>query len=313
MLTALSALAGLGLACSSPASELPVEPAAQPPGASAPAPQGPPMPFEPPVAVTAVRASGLEESSGLAPSSRHPGTWWTINDSGNPSELFRFDLAGALLGRHPVPGVDNRDWEDLAAGPCPDRPEPCLYIAEIGDNKRQYDHVAVYAAREPEAGEAAVVVSSWRARYPQGARNAESLLRDPITGLLYLITKHKSGRSEVYRFPAEPGDELGTLTLVAELQLEGSGWSALSATGGDFSPDGARVILRTYQVAWEWDVHADAREAHWAEPPRRAWLAAEEQGESVAYLPGGGLLTTSEGSPMKVNAVPRTGQDPPLP
>jgi hypothetical protein len=300
----LSGLLLAGLACDSPAAEPQAVVASPAPQAEA---QGPPMPFEPPRAVTTVQARGLEESSGLAPSALQPGTWWTLNDSGNPSELFHFDLEGRLLGRHPAPGLDNRDWEDLAAGPCPGSDRPCLYIADIGDNKRQYDQVAVHAVREPTGDEPAQHVATWRARYPSGARNAESLLRDPLTGLLYLVTKDKSGRSEVYRFPAEPSEALGTLAPVARITLEGSGWSALSATGADWSPDGQRVILRTYQVAWEWDVHPDDREAHWSEPPRRAWLAAEDQGEAVAYTPDGSLLTTSEGSPMPVNLVPRAG------
>ena len=292
----------VGLACQSPAVEPPVAAAEPEPD---PVLQGPPLPFDPPQPVVTVHAPRLTESSGLAASIRHPGTWWTHNDSGNPAELFRFDLEGRLLGRHPVPGLDNRDWEDLASGACPDSDEPCLYIAEIGDNKHRYEWIAVYAVREPSGDEPAGIVATWRARYPAGARNAETLLRDPATGRLYIVTKDETGRSEVYRLPAQPCEAPGLLEPVATVQLEGEGESMLKATGGDWSADGARVIVRTYQVAWEWDVHSDDREAHWAEPPRRAWLAIEEQGEAVAYTPDGGLLTTSEGLPMPVNRVTR--------
>jgi hypothetical protein len=295
-------LVWVGLACQSPAADPPT--VAAPPEPD-PELQGPPLPFDPPEPVARLHAPRLTESSGLAPSIRQPGTWWTMNDSGNPAELFHFDLEGRLLGRHEVPGIENRDWEDLAAGACPSSGRPCLYVAEIGDNKHRYEWVAVYAVREPEADEPAGIVATWRARYPNGARNAETLLRDPFTGLLYLVTKEEHGLSEVYRFPAQPSEAPGLLELVATVQFEGEGESMLKATGGDWSADGARVVVRTYQVAWEWDVQASDREAHWAEPPRRAWLAVEDQGEAVAYTPDGGLLTTSEGLPMPVNRVPR--------
>ncbi len=269
--------------------------------------QGPPLPFGPPQALPPVSAPFLNESSGLAPSQRHPGSFWTHNDSGNPAELFRVDLEGHLLGRHPVPGLDNRDWEDLAAGPCPGLDEPCLFIAEIGDNKKRYEWVAVYAVREPAGDEPAGIVATWRARYPDGARNAEALLRDPRTGRLWLVTKEGSGQSEVYRFPEQPSEAPGLLERVASLTIQGDSEAMRKVTGGDFSPDGRRLLLRGYVVAWEWDVHQPDRHAHWSEEPRVIWLAPEEQGEAITYDSSGGVITSSEGVPMTMQRVPRAG------
>ena len=308
MLLPLALVIALGCGAESPASEPDRAPAEAVPEVEV---QGPPLPFEPPQALTRVLAPRLSESSGLAPSGLQPSTYWTHNDSGNPAELFHFDLEGRLLGRHAVPGVDNRDWEDLAAGSCPDGQGPCIYIAEIGDNKKQYEWVAVYAVREPSGDEPAGIVATWRARYPDGARNAEALLRDPVTGLLYLVTKEGSGPCEIYRFPTVPSEAPGVLTLVTRLQLDGLTASMLKVTGGDWSADGSRVVLRTYMVAWEWDVHGDDREAFWSEPPRRAWLAVEDQGEAVTYTPEYHLITSSEGVPMVVNLVPRPSATPP--
>ena len=305
MRPAFLALTVLPLACGGPAAE---------PGESQGATAevvGPPMPFEPPKAVAQVEAPGLTESSGIAASRRQPGSWWTLNDSGNAAALYRFDLEGRFLGVHPIPGIDNRDWEDLTSGPCPGTDDPCLYVAEIGDNKEHFEWVAVYAVREPDAAASAVepapVVATWRARYPDDVHNAETLLLQPDTGRLYLVTKKHSGRCEVYRFPAEPSDTTGTLTRVGVFQLGGLSLSQRKATGGDFSPDGRRVVIRTYQAAWEWDVDPENPEAHWSQEPRRAWLAVEKQGEAIAYTPEGHLLTTSEGYPMPVNIVRRTG------
>ena len=301
-------LALLALACSA-APPPPPEPEVQaPPGFE---PAGPPMPFAPPEVLPAVSAPGLAESSGVAPSLRAPGTFWTLNDSGNPPELFRFDLDGRALGRCAIRGVENRDWEDLASGPCPGGAGPCLYIAEIGDNQRRYPWAAVYAVPEPEGDEPVAPVATWRARYPAAPRNAETLLRDPGSGRLYLVTKEKSGQSEVWRFPEAPGEKPGLLEKIADIALPGDADEFRQATGGAWSADGRRVVVRTYVIAWEGDVDPAHPEAFWADPPRRAWLAPEAQGEGIAYLPDGALLTTSEGAPMAVDLVRRGERRPP--
>jgi hypothetical protein len=99
----------------------------------------------------------IDESSGMVRPRRHPGVFWTHNDSGGTPELFAVDRAGRLLGRVRLPGVRNRDWEDLAYGPCGDpgtdldRPLPerhrCLWIGEFGDNRQVYD--TAYLIRVP--------------------------------------------------------------------------------------------------------------------------------------------------------------------
>lgn len=241
----------------------------------------------------------LSESSGLATSSARPGVWFTHNDSGGDPELFAFTLDGGLLEVHPVQGARARDWEDIAAGSCPDGESPCLYIADIGDNARKRDSVQVYAVTVPGPGETAPVVASWDLEYPDEARNAETLLIDPRGGGRYLVTKARSGKSRVYRLPDDPGR--GTLTRVASLRFRGGSSSERLTTGGDWHPGGGRVVVRTYTEAWEWQVAASDREAHWKRDPRRIELPLEKQGEAIAYDGEGRLLSTSEGQPMRVS------------
>jgi len=255
--------------------------------------------------VPPIALGGLTEASGLAPSLRQPGTYWTLNDSGNAAELFHFDLEGHGLGRYPVGGVENRDWEDLASGPCPGSGEPCLFIGEIGDNKRKQPWIAVYAVGEPADLDPTGVLATWRAHYPDGPHNAEALLRDPASGRLYVVTKENDGRSGVFRFPRDPSDEVVTLERVATLQLEGPEEAFRQATSGAWSADGRRVVLRSYVLGWEWDVDPARPEAFWGDPPRVAWLAGEERGEGICYLPDGALLTNSEGAPMRLRRAAR--------
>lgn len=246
-----------------------------------------------------VRHKDLSESSGLASSPARRGVWFTHNDSGGDPELFAFTLDGHTVERHEVKGAQAVDWEDMAAGPCPGGAGgDCLYVGDIGDNRRRRDSVQVYAVSVPGAGKSSKVVASWDLVYPDGEENAETLLVDPRSGAVYIITKVDNGRSVVYRLPREPGR--GTLHPVAQLNFSGDSPSDRRSTGGDWHPDGSRIVVRTYSAAWEWRVDYADPEAHWQRAPRRIALPPEKQGEAIAYDPRGGLLTTSEGKPMPV-------------
>ena len=52
----------------------------------------------------------------------------TINDSGNPSNLYYFNQDGELLFKRMFNELKNNDWEDLTAD------EEFIYIADIGNN-----------------------------------------------------------------------------------------------------------------------------------------------------------------------------------
>ena len=93
----------------------------------------------------------IPETSGLAVSRQHPGLLWTHNDSGSAAVLFALDTAGTLRGRVRIP-IRTRDWEDVSAARCPSG--DCLYIADIGDNRRTRRQVQIYRVPEPAPGDA---------------------------------------------------------------------------------------------------------------------------------------------------------------
>jgi len=74
------------------------------------------------------------ETSGVAPSRRVGGVIWTHNDAGDGPLIYASDTTGTALGTFRVSGARNRDWEDIAFGPCGYR-YTCLYLADTGDNR----------------------------------------------------------------------------------------------------------------------------------------------------------------------------------
>lgn len=245
------------------------------------------------------------ESSGLAASRAWPGVWYTHDDSGGDAQLYAFNLAGDDLGTWPVGDGLFVDWEDMAAGPCPDGSGSCLYIGDIGDNARLRRSVHVLVVPEPSVEPTAASATTllpldiWYASWPDGAEDSETLLVHPITGDVTLISKNSDGESLVGRLvPGGTSAAPTPLEIVGTLALEGDDDGARRATGGDWDLEGDRVVVRTYAWIWEWQADRCDPDAHWAEEPRRLPHPTDPHGEAAAFSLAGDLVTSSEGVPM---------------
>lgn len=197
------------------------------------------------------------------------------------------------------------DWEDIAPGPCPQDGEPCLYIGDIGDNDLVRPSISVHVVREPEEGKDARQIETWQAVYPDGPRDAETLLVHPCTGDVYLVTKEEEATGSVYRFPRE---RQGTVTLekVADLVLDGK----RPFTGGQWDSEGDRLVLRSRDRIWQWQTDPADPDAHWDSPPSKVAEIDEEQGEAIAFTLDGALVTSSEGSPLMLHVLPCRALEP---
>src|SRR5829696_6049840 len=162
--------------------------------------------YQKPKNIGRLQNKDITESSGIAASYCQKGVYWTHNDSGDGPFIFAFDASGKDLGAWRVAGARNTDWEDIAAGK--DASGKCfLYLAEIGNNKLERTEAGVYRVPEPTAvpgasgaGHAETQPSSLlRFRYPDKPHNAESLLVNPQTGELYVLTKRIDGPASIFR------------------------------------------------------------------------------------------------------------------
>lgn len=258
---------------------------------------------EPTPGIPCTDCASIQESSGIALSWAQPNVWFTHNDAGGSANLYAFTEDGQWVGSHPVTGAGFRDWEDLGAGPCPVDvdAERCIYIADTGDNSRTRDEVNVYVVADPVFDEPAPVVASWRLRYPGEPRDCEAIVVHPCTGRIYLITKEPDIDPAVYRAPeqATGPDFAADLELVAILHRS---WFADNGlvTGADWSEGGDSLILRTYRGAWFWRTDPENPDSHWGTAPESVPIDTEGQGESIAFHPDGGVVTTTEGVPMSI-------------
>ncbi len=194
----------------------------------------------------------LTEVSGIAASRSQPGVLWVHNDSGGAAAVYAVNTAGDLLGTYTLSGTVNRDWEDIAIGPGPDPDRDYLYVGEIGDNNAVYTSCAVYRVPEPDvptSGAPASVtltgVVTLAYRYADGPRDAETLMLDPVTRDLYVVTKRETNVG-VYGF-SYPQSASSTTVISAVATLP-----VTRIVGGDIAPSGDRIIMKTYLQSFWW-------------------------------------------------------------
>lgn len=259
------------------------------------------------------------ESSGVAPSTT-PGVVFTHNDSGDGPYFFAVSTAtGRTLARYDVTDAVAFDWEDMARGPGSGG-GTSLWFGDIGDNFLLRSELVVYEVAEPavdvtrEGLELAVpLVKAWHVAYPDGPHDAESLLA--VSGdRLAIVTKEKTGISFVYEAALDPAAELITMRHTATIPLVAFSnkvnvnvTGGLQATGAAMSPNGDRVVVRTYIDAFEWPVVDGDLATAFASTPERTRLVTTSQGEGITYAAdGASLLTTTEGSRSPVHRYRRT-------
>ncbi|MEE1755719.1 WD40 repeat domain-containing protein [Streptomyces sp. SP18CS02] len=230
----------------------------------------------------------ITESSGLAASRAHPGVYWTHNDQDEPRVFAVDSKTGRTVATVTLRGVGKpRDMEAISVGADGD-----VYVGDIGDNlDGSWDHVWIYRFREPDKlRDQTVDATQYTVRYADGPRNAEALMVHPRTGRVYIASKNEEGGG-LYEGPARLSTGgANVFRRIAEVP-----W----VTDGAFSPDGTRLVLRSYfsarAYAWK-DGRPGADE--------RVSVPLQGQSESVTYtLDGSAMLFGSEGRQSGVVSV----------
>jgi hypothetical protein len=263
--------------------------------------------FESGVPIGHALESYIHEASGMAASRKHRGMFWVHNDSGDQPRVFLIDSLGKTQMIVYLPGARNRDWEDMAAGPGPDASKTFIYIADIGDNLGIYQVKTIYRFPEPELLHASVSIHNFdsiRFVYPDGARDAETLLIDPSTRDLFILSKREK-KLHLYRLPfPQSTTEIQTADLVASdltfnLLGEPKGYDKRyynQITGGDISADGTEILIRYYSSIYYWKRRPDEKMGNvLRRKPLLLTYQPEPRGEAIAFsVSGDGYYTLSE-------------------
>ena len=256
--------------------------------------------FEPAANHGKLKNNEINEASGLVASHNNPNAYWTHNDSGDSNRIFLISQSGDHLSTVILEGATARDWEDISIGPGPKENTSYIYLGDIGDNRAQYKEKVIYRFIEPKANHTTTATSieiakenidTIRFEFPDGKRDAETLMLDPITKDIFVISKREK-QVGVYlaRYP-QSTKKLNTLTKIATLDIH-------KIVAGDISASGNEVLLKDYQNIYYWKKTADESiEALLKTPPQRLPYKPEPQGEAIAWSQdSNGFYTLSEAS-----------------
>lgn len=228
-----------------------------------------------------LKDSSIDEASGLVFSRQHEGILYTHNDSGGDPVVFIIDTLGNSRGAIRLKNTKNRDWEDIAIGPGPLKGKNYIYVGEIGDNNAVHPEVKIYRFPEPTVIDEEIEIEPEKLvlTYPDGARDAETLMVDPITEDIYILSKRDSANI-LYKARQEAfGNQPFELERLLELPIT-------MAVAGDISVDGSKILVKNYLIVFYWErKEGEKIEDAMARDPLILPYKPEPQGEAIAWHP----------------------------
>lgn len=270
----------------------------------------------------------VAESSSLLPSPRHPGVFWTLNDSNHPARLYALRADGSTVGPAegwPVPGAVNTDWEALTA-----LPDGSLVIGDIGNNTNQRRDLALYLWPEPDPfslpDSAAPHASRLPFRYadqtfPTTSRNHDAEALYFADGHVHLLTKHRSDAwTTLYRFehldPSLPAQILkpllrfraGSMVTAAAVSENQRQLAVLTYAGlWLFTRPGPDPCFFSGEVAWAPHFAGQCEAVAWTSPD--SLLLTNEEGwlhplPLTAFHPLGPVQTVAPPNPAHLVSGP---------
>ncbi|MEO6850303.1 MAG: hypothetical protein ABI203_01660 [Mucilaginibacter sp.] len=262
----------------------------------------------------------MDEISGIAASHIHKGIYYVHNDSGDTSRFFAITPQGKIKSVLYFEGdhkdkLGVHDCEDIAVGIGPVKGKSYVYLGDIGDNDVKYPYITVYRMEEQKAwiGKDSIIKVNAvpvHLKYPDGPRDAESLMIDPVEKLIYIVSK-RSDSVTVYTSSLnfKAGD---TLTLTKRCKLYFKGIKPFKwITGGDISADGQQILLKDYVKVYYWK--RSNNEPVWKtlqKKPTELPYETEKQGEAIGFTPDAkGYYTTSEGVFAPIYYYPIPGKN----
>ncbi len=206
------------------------------------------------VEMGSLKENSVQRVTGIAASRHYSGMFWACNDGGGLPNIFLMDSTGAVRATFAVTGAASRDWTDLAIGPGPDPAKVYLYVGDIGDGNEEYASVTVYRFPEPQTPLGSTPIFSQTEAadkinfvYPDGSRDAESLLLDPATKDLYVVTKDLGTNVYLAAYPQALGS-LFTIKKLATLPA----FNTATLRAGHISPDGSEILLKNLGQIFYW-------------------------------------------------------------
>jgi WD40 repeat protein len=180
---------------------------------------------------------------------------WTLEDSGNPAELYAINLKGELVNTLKINDAKNVDWEELTSDD-----DGNLYIGDFGNNHNMRKDLCIYKIDASELKKAETTPSAKIDFYfpeqtafppPESGQYYDLESFFVFNDIFYLFTKNRSseydGTTLLYAIPNVPGNHAAK--LMGSFKTCGD-FRNCAVTSADISPDGNKIALLSYSHIW---------------------------------------------------------------
>lgn len=227
---------------------------------------------------------GFLESSGLIRVGDGEGSFWTHQDSSNPSFLYRMEADGSISDTLQLP-LPNQDWESLASDPGGN-----IYVGDFGNNAHKRQNLRVFRIGA-DGGAADTISFSYpdQESFPPEERKEQNFDCEAFfwhNNQLHLFSKSYGSRVvKHYSLPDSAGKYVARLE--EKMPLNGL------VTGAALRPDGRELALLSYGRIYLFKL-SDDQQGFMQQPYKCISLVGRAQTEAITYLNNSNMLVTNE-------------------
>jgi hypothetical protein len=183
------------------------------------------------------------------------------------------------------------------SGPDPDL--NYVYVGEIGDNEARYSNIFIYRFPEPDQFIEGMEIEPEKLKltYPDGARDAETLMVDPLSKDIFILSKRDS-LNVLYKTTQDAFEKNeAVLERIMELPITMS-------VAGDISVDGKEILIKNYFTVYYWTRNEnESVDQALMRDPLILPYKPEPQGEAIAFHPNGNSYFTLSEKRFNIDPV----------
>ena len=165
---------------------------------------------------------------------------WTIQDSGNDSELYGLNEKGDIVKDITITNASNIDWEDLTSDP-----EGNIYIGDFGNNNEKRKYFRILKVNHKDLNKDTLQVETIEFTLPkkQDSKDFEAFFY--FNNYFYIISK-ETKKFIVLKVPNKIGKHKAIVS--SDFNLNGKNNKITSA---DISDNGETIILLNHNKLWK--------------------------------------------------------------
>jgi hypothetical protein len=241
----------------------------------------------------------VSSASGMGASRSYPGLLWIENDHnpGGNNDVYLFDTTGRERAAFSVTGATDRDWTDMSIAPGPDSGTNYFYLANIGNSNAVNEDCYIYRFPEPNTpldstGEiqgATAAVDRISFIYPNGPRDAETILVDPESKDIYIFDKYNLANVYYLPYPQSTDTVITAKEIIANMPFDGP------IRSGGIAPNRREIIVKSYTSIYSFTINPGQSilSALTMITPVSIPYTGEYQGEAMCYTPDGNEFWTT--------------------